>query len=187
MVVSLFSAGLLTSCEMDDPEVEYTAVAPMSGEWYVRWDVQDSTGAWEQITDYTHIMTSSTAANSPTEMWIGDLFGDPRNLASTAVGSFWTFQVRANVDLGSMTFNANDKSVAVVGAKPATPTVPAQAPVPYDINVTITDGKIIKDGSTPPSGATTDSIFFQAEFGDDPGTKYRAYGYKRTGFLEDEH
>lgn len=189
MILSLFSAGLLTSCEMDDPEVERTAVNPMSGEWFVVWSVQDSTGAWEAVSDYTHIMTSSTANNTDNEMWVGDIFGDPRNLASTAppAGAFWPFMVRANVDLGCMTFTANDKSIAIVGAKPATATVPAKPPVPYDITVKITNGKVIKDGSTPPSKTTTDSIVFETEFGDDPGTIYRAAGYKRTGFLEDEH
>jgi hypothetical protein len=187
MVASLFSASLLTSCEMDDPEVEHTAVSPMSGEWFVQWDVQDSTGAWEHVADYTHIMTSSTSANTETEMWIGDIFDDPRNLASTSAGNFWTFMVRANVNLDAMTFTANDKSIATVGAKPATATTPEKPPVPYDIVVKINNGKIIKDGSTPPSGTTTDSIYFEAEFEDDPGTIYRASGYKRTGFLEDEH
>jgi hypothetical protein len=188
MVTSIFATGLFSSCEMDDPEVEHTAVSEMSGEWFVQWDVQDpATGGWDPVAGYTHIMTSNTSANTSTEMWIGDLFGDPRNLASTTVGTFWTFMVRANVNLDGLTFTANDKSIATVGAKPATATTPAKPPVPYDINVKIMDGKIIKDGSTPPSGTTTDSIQFQIEFEDDPGTIYRASGYKRTGFLEDEH
>ena len=188
MIASLFSAGLLTSCEMDDPEVENTAVAPMAGEWFVQWDVADGSGGWEHVADYSHIMTASTSNNTDSEMWVGDVFDDPRNLESTTIGSFWTFMVRAKVDLGAMTFTANDKSIATVGAKAPTPAKPAGTPaVPYDINVKIMDGKIIKDGSTPPSGTTTDSIQFQIEFGDDPGTIYRASGYRRTGFLEDEH
>ena len=32
-----------------------------------------------------------------------------------------------------------------------------------------------------------DSISFNIEFSDDPGTIYRIEGFRRTGFLEDEH
>ncbi|MFC5272233.1 lipid-binding protein [Adhaeribacter terreus] len=190
MVASLFSAGLLTSCEMDDPEVERTEVSSMSGEWFVKYEVQDSTGAWEDISGYTKLLTSSTSANTATEMWLGDILSDPRaiNFADANFrGTFWTYMVRTNVDLGSKTFNANDKSIAVEAAKSETPTKPAVPATPYDINVKITEGQIIEDGSTPPSGAVTDSIIFKVEFEDDPGVIYRASGYKRTGFLEDEH
>jgi hypothetical protein len=33
----------------------------------------------------------------------------------------------------------------------------------------------------------TDSIYFEAEFSDDPGTTYQFTGYRRTGWPEDDH
>ena len=44
-----------------------------------------------------------------------------------------------------------------------------------DINVTITGGKIIKDGAVTPSGSKADYIEFFVSFSDDPYPA--AYGY----------
>ena len=54
--------------------------------------------------------------------------------------------------------------------------------------VTVSNGKIIKDGGRGSgSGTVVDSMYFEAEFDWDPGTVYQFAGHKRTGFLEDEH
>ena len=57
----------------------------------------------------------------------------------------------------------------------------------YDITVNIANGKILPGAATSSGGNVTDSIYFQIEFSDDPGTLYDVAGYRRTGFLEDEH
>lgn len=55
-----------------------------------------------------------------------------------------------------------------------------------DITVTITGGKIIKDGGKSAVNRTVvDSIYFQAEFSDEPGVIYTFGGHGKTGFLED--
>jgi hypothetical protein len=53
--------------------------------------------------------------------------------------------------------------------------------------VTITEGKIIKNGGTSRGGHVVDSIYFRAHFSyDDEGYDIIHAGHKRTGFLEDE-
>jgi hypothetical protein len=39
----------------------------------------------------------------------------------------------------------------------------------------------------PVSKAVTDSIYFEAEFSDDPGEIYQLAGYRRTRWHEDDH
>ena len=59
-------------------------------------------------------------------------------------------------------------------------------------NITISDGKILKDAATTPSGMPADSIVFYVEFDDDPypglyGYKnYRVSGYRYTGLANDD-
>lgn len=54
--------------------------------------------------------------------------------------------------------------------------------------VTVTNGKLIKDGGRGSGSRTVvDSLYFEAEFDWDPGVVYQFAGHKRTGFLEDEH
>ncbi|HPW98573.1 MAG TPA: lipid-binding protein, partial [Flavobacterium sp.] len=53
--------------------------------------------------------------------------------------------------------------------------------------VTITEGKIEKNGAVTPGGHTVDKISFRAHYSyDAPGYDILYEGYKRTGFLEDE-
>jgi hypothetical protein len=53
-------------------------------------------------------------------------------------------------------------------------------------NVNITNGKILKNAAHSIGGHVVDSIYFEVEYVDDPGTIYKFAGHKRTGFLEDE-
>ena len=53
-------------------------------------------------------------------------------------------------------------------------------------NVNITNGKILKKAAHSFGGHVVDSIYFEVEYVDDPGTIYKFAGHKRTGFLEDE-
>lgn len=108
---------------------------------------------------YQLISTYNTSANLNTEMWIDDH------------QHTWDFKVKSNVDYSNRTFSGTD--LPSFGG--------------YDVNVTITNGKIIDEGAITSGGNVTDSIYFDAEFSDDPGTVYTLSGYRRTGFAEDEH
>jgi len=130
--------------------------------------VKDMSGEWflrysddggETWSDYTHFSTYNTASNSTSEMWLDDL------------ETFWQMKGKVSVDFTNKTFSGTDIENQY-----------------YDSQFTIMDGKVLKGAATAPaSGAKTDSLYFKATFSDDPGAEYILAGYKKTGFLEDEH
>jgi hypothetical protein len=107
---------------------------------------------------YQQITTSNTAANVPTEFLITDH-------AHT-----WDYKVKSPLNLDAKTFGGSSLENLA-----------------YDITVNVTNGKILPNAATSTGGNVTDSIYFEVEFSDDPGTIYQVAGYRRTGFLEDEH
>lgn len=100
------------------------------------------------------------------------------NLASNATNEFlihdgahtWDYKVKCPLNLDAKTFGGNDLQN-----------------LSYDILINLNNGKIIPGAATTTGGNVTDSIYFEVEFADDPGTIYQVAGYRRTGFLEDEH
>ena len=110
------------------------------------------------VLDYVQIASFNTAANTSTEMWLDDN------------GHIWPFKVKVPIDLNSKSFSGASLTDEYNG-----------------ITVNITNGIVVKDGATTTGGNTSDSISFDIEFSDDPGFTYHIEGYKRTGFLEDEH
>ncbi|MBR5728570.1 MAG: hypothetical protein IKX39_07990 [Muribaculaceae bacterium] len=180
MKKSLFSIFALmamlvafTSCEKN--EVENTATVDMAGEWHVHVTAMDpSTG--EAVDEdwfgdgYYNIATSNTAANVATEMWLVD-----------AVCTYFPYQVKIKVDPASMTFSATDAENLYGEGDYGGATV------------TITNGKIVKNGTTTPSGQPADYIEFFVSFSDDPfppyygvAPAYKISGFRYTGFTEDE-
>jgi len=153
--------------EVGDTTVGETSVKAMSGDWYVQTLVDGKV-----VADYALITTYNTSANDGKEMWIDDhLF------------HVWGFKVKLPVTLSSLSFAGSNLASSIVDDVTATPDVIER----YDVNVTITEGKITKNGATSTGGHTVDGISFKAEFSDDPGVVYEVKGYKRTGFIEDEH
>lgn len=107
--------------------------------------------------NHGHISTYNTAANLDTEMWLDDLENG------------WGLKAKVNLNSSNATFSGDDLPELY-----------------YDVTVTITNGTIVKNGTTAPSGTVTDSIHFNAEFSDIPGEIWEYAGHRRTGFLEDE-
>lgn len=107
---------------------------------------------------YQLVTTSNTAANSAGEFLITD---DAHT---------WDYKVKSPLNLDAKTFGGTGLTN-----------------LSYDITVNIANGKILPGAATSSGGNVTDSIYFEAEFSDDPGTIYQVAGYRRTGFLEDEH
>lgn len=83
------------------------------------------------------------------------------------------------MDLSSKTFGSTDTLVSYIED--------------YDIKVLVRNGRIIEDAVTTASGVVADSIYFEVWFEDLEGAtgiaddKLFVSGYRRTGFLEDEH
>lgn len=167
----------LTSCEKIDSLDDYksvdiggTATAKISGEYFVTLDAYIG-GAW--VIDpvgmgYKKIMIYNTATNRADSVWIDDL-------------NIWPTKARisCNVTTGQFTPCTADN------IKDAGETI------------AITDGKVITDGCHTSAGNLTDSIVIEFQWSDlttaatagaiPTGSPTRFAGYKRTGFLEDEH
>jgi len=101
--------------------------------------------------------TYNTAANDDS-IWVDDLEHS------------WEFKVKAKINYDSLTFSTTN--------------APNEY---YDITVNITDGKILPKAGKSRSGNPTDSIYFQANFSDDPADTYVISGTARTGFIEDDY
>lgn len=151
----LLSLGFLSSCEEDDaPEIEHVATYPVSGTWAVTYNVETSPGQFEAITDPTTISIYNTAANTPDRIWIDDLV------------HFWDFKVNVPLDMTNLSFSGNELQNES-----------------YDSKVTLTDGKVIKNG-TRVNGLPADSISFKVSFDDDEvpyGTIYHVFGHRNSG------
>lgn len=158
-ITILTSIVLYTSCDVKEDYVEIDSkVVEAAGEWWVNY----STDGYES--GYTKMLTFNTANDDGSEIWVSD------------EGNFWPFKVKCPVNIQNLTFAGTDLvSVALWQGEP------------YDIKVSISNGKIIKKVSLQPSGFVADSIYFEIEFEDDPGTIYKAAGFRKTGFQEDEH
>jgi hypothetical protein len=108
---------------------------------------------------YHLISTSNTAANLENEMLLDD-------------HELWPCKVKLPVSISALEFS------------------PATALSNFysnSIKVNIKSGKIIPGAAKTSGGNKTDSIYLKMEFTDDPGHDYIYAGYRRTGFLEDEH
>ena len=157
--ILLFLVGL-SACDMgNDPEPGGTAVQAVTGEWFTTFTVN---GVDVYNLGYQLITTSNTAANSADEFLITDRL--PNGYSQYA------YKLKTPLNLDDKTFGGTGLVNLV-----------------YDITATITDGKIISKAVNLPSGIVADSIHFNIEFSDDPGTIYTVGGYRRTGFQEDEH
>lgn len=106
----------------------------------------------------TKLIISNTAADNGQEIWISD------------EDNFWEYKVKCPVNIDQLTFSGTDLEN-----------------IQYDVLIQISGGKMLPLAAQSTSGVVTDSIYFEIEFGDDPGTIYQASGWRKTGFIEDEH
>ncbi len=116
--------------------------------------------AGDTVVGYEVITTSNAASNSSAIQ----IFDQEH---------IWSFNVAVPVNSQSLTFEGSGLASNVDG---------------YEITVNITNGKVEKNGTvTTGTNLPADLISFDAEFSDDPGNIYHIEGYKRSGYLEDEH
>lgn len=159
----MFISVSLLSCDVGgDPDPGATEVVDLAGDWYVMLlvDGEDIYGL-----GYNLISTYNTASDDE-EMWVDD-------------HELWPMKVVTPVNVESLTFSGTDLENLYSYEDSEGETV---SPV-----VDITNGKVLLNAATTSGGNTTDSIHMNVEFSDDPGTVYTLAGYRRTGFLEDEH
>lgn len=107
---------------------------------------------------YIKIMTFNTADNSSDEMFVDDL------------EHFWDMKGKVSVNYDQLTFSGTNITNEY-----------------YASTFDITDGKILLGAATSTDGNVTDSIYFNVVYSDGGSDVYTFAGYRRTGFLEDEH
>jgi len=112
----------------------------------------------EDHSGLTKLIISNTSADDGTEIWISDEH------------NFWEYKVKCPVNMNQLTFTGSDLT-----------------DIEHDILVQINGGKMLKNAAKSTSGLVTDSLYFEVEFEDNPGTIYQASGWRKTGYLEDEH
>ena len=148
-----------TSCQKED--IGGTATESLAGVWYVQANVVNGDGS---VTEDPYglgrfqIMTYSTSANNPNEIWVDDS------------KNFWNFKGKATGDVNSLTISAAS----------------AQNQRGDEITVNITNGKILKNGGVQNNGSPADYISIDVEFSDDPGTIYRLEGVRYSGLEEND-
>jgi hypothetical protein len=103
------------------------------------------------------ISTYNTSANDDS-LWVDDLEHS------------WQFKVKAKVDYSSLTFSTTNAQNEY-----------------YNITVNLSEGKILPKAGRSKSGNPTDSLYFKANFSDDPSNTYVISGTARTGFIEDDY
>lgn len=174
---ALLLSAAFTACEKE--EIGGTATEATAGDWYVTVDAVDGNGniyvdsdgdSWEDpfAMGRIHIITTNTAANKANEMIVCDL------------GNFWDFKVKVSCDQQGLTFQTNTTENNNL------------VPDYEDINVSITDGKILPKAGRQNNGSVADSIVFFVNFSDDayPGaygfTKYRVSGIRYSGLEEND-
>lgn len=175
LVVTMGSCQFLDNLDkIPDPEVEYASTYPVSGEYYVLYNHSEF-GEDALSVGFTKIFVTNTAANDGKEIWIGDFASDPNSY------EFYQYKVKIPVNMDNLTFGSETPIINNVDG--------------YEIGITVSNGKIIENASLQPSGVMSDSIYFEITFDDiDLIEKYGAStdvlmvsGFRRTGFIEDEH
>ncbi|MGV3602874.1 MAG: lipid-binding protein [Dyadobacter fermentans] len=152
----------LVSCDLgSEPKLEGTKLQAMAGEWWV----QLYSGGEDQGIGYHLVTTANTAENNETDLILDDH-------GMLVDYEYPPIKVVSKVSLGGMTFNPTADLTNLNTGESA---------------VSILEGKIIKGVATTPGGNKTDSIYVKFEFKEVPGEQYEYAGYRRTGFLEDEH
>lgn len=170
--ILIFSLSLiflsLTSC-LEETDVWDSSVKDVSGEWFVRYDHSDDpdTGYGEDPYGYGYLklFTFNTAADDGKEIWI------------TGTDFRVKYKSVIAVNPGSLTFGSDTDvdNTLVNGA-----------------TVKIINGKVMKAVAVQPSGYVADSIYFEIVFSNldisgTPDDTLRVGGFRRTGFVEDEH
>ncbi len=161
-------ALLLVSCAKEQPGG--TNAQAMAGQWYVQVD-----GAYEDPDEPLAedifemgrfmILTYNTASDTGDEFIVDDL------------GNFWEFKVKVPCNRKDLSFSCEAAANMVEGYE--------------ELEVTITDGRIVPGGAVTPSGAKADYIEFYVVFSDDSSVpadydKLKFSGWRYTGLANDD-
>ncbi len=112
----------------------------------------------DEVLGYTLLSTYNTSSNNEVDLFVDD-------------HEVWPCKVTSKANLRDNSFSGSN----------------LKNYYSEDILVNILEGKIIPGVATTTGGNVSDSLYIRFKFSDDPDHEYIYAGYKRTGFLEDEH
>lgn len=161
LLLALFALTLWSCDEGGNPDAGGTTTQAFAGDWFI--SAVDTNG--DVLFEHALHSTYNSAANDNT-FWIDDHTNG------------WWLKGKVEANLGDLTFASNGAVENIID-------VPGQGP---QGEVTITEGKVIKNGGVSRGGHVVDSIYFRVHFSYDvDGYDIIHSGHKRTGFLEDEY
>lgn len=171
LALSILTFGLIISCDKGgEPDPGGTTTKQYAGDWFIY--IYDAAGN-EKVAHALHA-TYNTSANDNT-MWIDDWLtrkqladGAPPTASNQPSG--WYLRSKISFDLNNGTFTCLD-----------------QPNLNDSGTVTISEGKIEKNGALSKGGNTVDKISFKAVFSYAPNDVLTFIGHKRTGLAEDEY
>jgi hypothetical protein len=170
VLLCVFAATLISCETYQDPEVEYSPIYPLSGEWRVRI-TNVNTNALVSSSMYT-FGTYNTTDNSTTQMWIRTTSNVPTFHPTSTLR---TLKSKISCDVAGLSFSTTS-IVQNLG-------VTTNAVID---TITITEGKITLGDVTMPSKVKSDRIRFKLTKTKSPGVTYLVEGYRRTRWQEDE-
>lgn len=155
----ILTVSFLNSCDLaKDVKPTGTAVQDMAGDWFI---LQNNLTDGINGTAWKRVVTYNTSANDNDTLWLN---------TRSALLSGTNFVAKVPVTISQLTYNATSDLKTTTTA-----------------TVSILEGKVLKGVATTSGGNKSDSIFIKYSISNKPGKEYSLSGYKRTGFLEDEH
>ncbi len=156
----IFLITATIACENDGYDEYDAGKAPtfaMNGEWVI--DISDAATGDVLVSHAVHKTYDMDGA-----LYISDRIGSAEDEFTG-----WWLETPLDANLDALTFSATEQENTADGSI-----------------VTLTNGKILKQAATSPSGVKLDSIYFEGVFDYDPETVLIFSGHRRTGFSEDE-
>ncbi len=123
-----------------------------------QWWVTVSANGQDLLGTHVALFTYNTTENGDS-VWVDDQ------------GNIWNFKCKAGADYKALTFTTSNAQNEY-----------------YDSKVDLANGKIFPNGGKSKTGNTTDSIYMEAKFNDDPDQlTYIISGTARTMYSEDDY
>ncbi len=162
VIILCLGTFMLTACDdWGEFEPEVIPGSELAGEWYVQYTIG---GVDVYGLGHNTFLTSTTSAADGNELLLNDQ------------SNFWDFIVKSPMDVSSKTFGLSSASDSLDNLVDG-----------YPIKIRVVNGEVFPDGGRSKTGVQVDSIYFEVEFADDPGTIYEISGHERTGFGMDEY
>lgn len=159
LFLAIVASAMVVSCE-EDGYADYNDGGTPTQAMNGEWWIDISDEATGDV--YVQHALHKTYDDNNGGMWISDRSG------SSFTG--WWLESVVTPNTSNLTFSGDNL-----------------ANLADDSEVTITEGKIIKNGGHSATGVVVDSIYFKGVFNYDPSTTLIFAGHKRTGFEEDEY